>query len=87
MTKCKMLSQPLCDLAAEVFTETHKDYSLYRLNYDIVGNVKATPCSLILAMIYLDLLKSADPNYVQIMSPSELFLVAMVSRFMPNLYH
>lgn len=73
------LSVPLSDYIADTFSDTHRGYSLNRLNYATIGNLRSTPCSLILAMIYLERLKDADPAYTKHVTPTELFLVSMVS--------
>lgn len=73
------ISIPLSDYIADTFSDTHNGYSLNRLNYKTVGNLRSTPCSLILAMIYLERLKDADPAYTKHVTPTELFLVSMVS--------
>lgn len=72
------VSIPLSDYIADVFSETHKSYSLNRLNHATIGQLRTTPCSLILAMIYLERLKDADPAYTKHITPTELFLVSMV---------
>lgn len=74
------ISIPLSDYIAESFSETHTGYSLNRLNYSTVGNLRSTPCSLILAMIYLERLKDTDPEYAKLVTPTELFLVSLVIR-------
>lgn len=77
MPKCKVLTKPLSDLvASDTFIDTHPSCSL---TPEAVGSIKGSPCSLILALIYLDLLKELDPQYVRRVPPSELLLVAMVS--------
>lgn len=77
MPKCRVLTKPLSDLvSSETFMDTHPPYSL---KPETVGHIKATPCSLILALIYLDLLKELDSQYVRRVPPSELLLVAMVT--------
>lgn len=76
--KAKM-SIPLSDYIADTFSETHNGYSLNRLNYSTIGNLRCTPYSLILAMIYLERLKDADPAYTKHVTPTELFLMSMVS--------
>lgn len=73
------MSIPLSDYIADSFSDTHTGYSLNRLNYATVGNLRATPCSLILAIIYLERMKDADPAYTKHVTPTELFLVSMVS--------
>lgn len=53
-------------------------HSLDRLDYATVGKLAVTPCSLIMAMIYLDRLNDIDPEYARRITPSELFLVSMM---------
>lgn len=72
------LSNPLCSYAAEIFSENRKGHSLDRLDYATVGKLAVTPCSLIMAMIYLDRLNDIDPEYARRITPSELFLVSMM---------
>ncbi|XP_049276844.1 uncharacterized protein LOC125760607 [Anopheles funestus] len=76
--RCTKISRPLADYAADVFSETHRGHSLSRLNFATVGNLSVTPCSLILAMIYLDRLNATDPTFVRRVTPSELFIVSMM---------
>lgn len=73
------ISRPLAEYAAGYFSESHRGHSLNRLNYVTVAQLEATPCSLIIAMIYLDRLQDADPTYARKITPTELFLVSMVS--------
>lgn len=75
------LSIPLSDYIADTFSDTHSRYSLNRLNYSTVGNLQSTPCTLILALCYLERLKEADPAYTKRVSPAELFLVSMVRHY------
>ncbi|XP_058814602.1 protein CNPPD1 [Topomyia yanbarensis] len=76
--KCTKISRPLADYAADIFSESHRGHSLSRLNFVTVGNMTVTPCSLILAMIYLDRLNTIDPAYARRITPSELFIVSMM---------
>lgn len=73
------ISRPLADYAAEYFSDPHRGHTLNRLNSVTVAKLNATPCSLILAMIYMDRLQAADPLYARRITPTELFLVSMVS--------
>lgn len=75
------ISVPFSDLIAETFSETHISYSLNRMKYGTIGHLQTTPVSLILAMIYLERLKETDPIYMKHITPTELFLVSMVSAF------
>lgn len=78
MSKCQ-ISRPLSIYASDVFNNEHRGYSLNRLSYVTVGNLPyATPCSLLLSMIYLDRLRETDPMYSKRITPTELFLVSMV---------
>lgn len=76
--RCTKISRPLADYAADIFSESHRGHSLSRLNFVTVGNLTVTPCSLILAMIYLDRLNVVDPAYARRITPSELFIVSMM---------
>ncbi|XP_058058583.1 protein CNPPD1 [Anopheles bellator] len=76
--RCTKISRPLADYAADVFSETHRGHSLSRLNFATVGKLTVAPCSLILAMIYLDRLNATDPTFVRRVTPSELFIVSMM---------
>lgn len=80
------MSIPLSDYIADTFSETHNGYSLNRLNYSTVGHLRATPCSLLLALVYLDRLKDADPAYTKHVTPTELFLVSMVGYCFEDLF-
>lgn len=73
------VSGPLAEYASELFSEPHKGHSLNRLNKVTAGSaIAATPCSLIMALIYLDRLNATDPGYVRRITPSELFIVSMM---------
>lgn len=72
------ISHPLAQLASEKFSKTHQGHSLNHLNLLTVDKLEATPCSLIVAMIYLDRLMANNSNYVRSITPTELFLVSMV---------
>lgn len=74
----------MAEYAAEQFSDTHRGYSLNRLNHVTAGRVEVNVCSLILATIYLDRLKDQDPEYVRKITPTELFLVSMVSYIIFN---
>lgn len=75
------ISSPLAEYAADLFSETHKGYSLNRLHQVTVDKLEVGPCSMIMALIYLDRLNATDPKYVRQMTPTELFLLSIVSTF------
>uniref|UniRef100_V9IKZ4 Uncharacterized protein n=1 Tax=Apis cerana TaxID=7461 RepID=V9IKZ4_APICE len=59
VTDC--LSLPVTELAAELFTEVKSGYTLERLDVEeasrISRNACVSPCSLVLALLYLERLK------------------------------
>lgn len=74
----------ILELAAELFSEVQKGKSLERLHYnqaaEISRNACISPCSLVLAMLYLERLKKCNPEYLGKTAPSDLFLVSLVSK-------
>ncbi|XP_033205332.1 protein CNPPD1 [Bombus vancouverensis nearcticus] len=80
VTDC--LSLPVTELAAELFTEVKGGYTLERLDVEeasrISRNACVSPCSLVLALLYLERLKDCNPEYLQQVAPSELFLVSLM---------
>lgn len=80
MTDC--LSLPVTELAAELFTEVRSGRTLERLDVEeasrISRNACVSPCSLVLALLYLERLKNCNPEYLQRVAPSELFLVSLM---------
>ncbi|KAG5892426.1 hypothetical protein JTB14_003362 [Gonioctena quinquepunctata] len=76
------LSLPVTELAAELFSEAQTGKSLERLHcYEaakISRNACVSPCSLILAMLYLEKLKNCNPEYLERTAPSDLFLVSLM---------
>lgn len=73
------LSSPLTEYASDLFSETHRGYSLHRLRQVSVDKLEVGPCSMIMALIYLDRLNGTDPKYVRQITPTELFLLSVVS--------
>lgn len=70
------------ELTADLFSQTKVGNSLERLHLNDAANITrhacVSPCSLVLAMLYLDRLKKFNPDYLQRVAPSELFLVSLV---------
>lgn len=73
------VSMPFAEYAADLFSEPHRGHSLHRLSSIAAGTTHATPCSLIMALIYLDRLNIIDPGYGYRITPQELFVVSLVS--------
>lgn len=72
----------LLELAAELFSEAQRGRSLDLLHYDqaavVSRNTCASPCSLILALLYLERLRTCNPDYLKKVASSELFLISLV---------
>lgn len=76
------LSLPVSELAAEIYSEVKLGKSLERLCVEEVADVSrsacVSPCSLIFALFYLERLKTSNPEYVERVSPSELFVISLM---------
>ncbi|KAF5278451.1 hypothetical protein FQA39_LY05940 [Lamprigera yunnana] len=76
------LSLPVTELASELFSEPQRGCSLDRLHCNdaakISRNACVSPCSLVLAVLYLERLKLSNSEYLQRIGPSELFLVSLM---------
>ncbi|XP_037807492.1 uncharacterized protein LOC119600960 [Lucilia sericata] len=73
------MSKPLAEYASELFSESHRGYTLNRLSCVEASSLQtATPATLIMALIYLDRLNVTDPGYVRRITPQELFIVSMM---------
>lgn len=80
---CNFMSNTfVAELAVELFSEIKSGYSLERLDLEEAAamsrNACVSPCSLVLALLYLERLKTCNPDYLQRVAPSELFFVSMV---------
>ncbi|GLH12007.1 Uncharacterized protein GBIM_16688 [Gryllus bimaculatus] len=75
-------SLPVSEIAAEIFSKIKNGKSLDRLDIeeaaDLSRNACVSPCSLVLALLYLERLKTCNTEYLQRVAPSELFLVSMM---------
>ncbi|RZB39201.1 protein CNPPD1 [Asbolus verrucosus] len=76
------LSLPVTELAAELFSEAQHGRSLDRLHCDDASNISrnacVSPCSLVLAILYLERLKKLSPEYLEKTASSDLFLVSLM---------
>ncbi|XP_012522697.1 protein CNPPD1 [Monomorium pharaonis] len=76
------LSLPVTELAAELFTEVKSGPTLEKLDVEeasrISRNACVSPCSLVLALLYIERLKNCNPEYLHQVAPSELFLVSLM---------
>ncbi|XP_070171826.1 protein CNPPD1 [Polyergus mexicanus] len=82
LPKINCLSLPVTELAAEFFTEAKSSHTLEKLDVEeasrISRNACVSPCSLVLALLYIERLKNCNPEYLQQVAPSELFLVSLM---------
>lgn len=82
LPKINCLSLPVTELAAELFTEVKNGHTLEKLDVEeaskISRNACVSPCSLVLALLYIERLKNCNPEYLQQVAPSELFLVSLM---------
>lgn len=73
----------IIELATELYNEVKKDKSLERLQVreaaEINQNACVSTCSLVLAILYLEKIRTLNPEYVDRVAPSELFVVSLVS--------
>ncbi|CAD6215815.1 GSCOCG00000629001-RA-CDS [Cotesia congregata] len=76
------LSLPVTEFAAELFSEVKSGCSLERLDVEeasrISRNACVSPCSFVLALLYLERLKDCNPEYLYKAAPAELFLVSLM---------
>ena len=72
------------ELAAEIFSQANK-FSLNRLDIEKAAyytrNGCVSPSLLVLALLYLERLKTCNPKYLTKVSPTELFLISLVSNY------
>ncbi|XP_015110142.1 protein CNPPD1 isoform X2 [Diachasma alloeum] len=70
------------EFAAELFSEVKSGCTLERLDVEeasrISRNACVSPCSFVLALLYLERLKDCNPEYLYKVAPSELFLVSLM---------
>lgn len=73
-------SLPFTSMSVEKFSEICRQDGLEKLDTRYASSVCydacVTPCSLIVALLYLDRLRTQNPDYLANTSPSQVFLVA-----------
>lgn len=74
----------IAELAAEIFTEVKNRRTLERLDVEeacrISQGASVSPCSFVLALLYIERLKDSNQEYLERVAPSELFLVSLVNQ-------
>ncbi|XP_063597477.1 protein CNPPD1-like isoform X1 [Penaeus indicus] len=75
-------SLPFTSISVEKFSELCRQDGLEKLDLRYASSVCydacITPCSLILALVYLERLRCNNPEYLATASPSQIFLVAVM---------
>lgn len=82
LPKTDRLSLPVSEFASELFSEAQQGHSLNRLYCEEASNISrnacVSPCSFVLALLYLERLKNCNPEYLRQVAPSKLFLVSLM---------
>lgn len=58
---------------------TEQNVSLLKLVYFCFREACISPCAMMLALVYIERLRHRNPEYLQKISSSDLFLISMVS--------
>lgn len=79
-----VISSLFAELASDIFSEFQQGQSLNLLYCDEVAaisrNACVSPCSLVLALLYLERLKKCNIDYLRCIAPSKLFLISLVRK-------
>ncbi|XP_026219880.1 protein CNPPD1 [Anabas testudineus] len=75
------LSSPVTDIAVEIFQKSapspirklHKKYAAH-----VAREACISPCAMMLALVYIERLRRRNPEYLQKISSSDLFLISMM---------
>ncbi|XP_014476283.1 PREDICTED: protein CNPPD1 [Dinoponera quadriceps] len=75
------LSLPVIESTAEFITK-ESGQQLEKLDVEVASRISnaicASPCALVLALLYIERLKNCNPQYLQQVAPSELFLISLM---------
>ncbi|XP_077573248.1 protein CNPPD1 [Stigmatopora nigra] len=77
----QVLSSPVTDIAVEFFQNSapspirklHKEYAVH-----VSREACISPCAMMLALVYIERLRKRNPEYLQKISSSDLFLISMM---------
>ncbi|XP_061654832.1 protein CNPPD1 [Phyllopteryx taeniolatus] len=77
----EVLSSPVTDIAVEIFQKSapspirklHKKYAVH-----VSREACISPCAMMLALVYIERLRNRNPEYLQKISSSDLFLISMM---------
>lgn len=80
LPKNQRLSLPVTEFAAEVFSEHKSSFEKLKVTNaaKISKSACVSPCSLILALVYLERLRKNNLDYVSSINSSDLFLVSLM---------
>ncbi|XP_037135370.1 protein CNPPD1 [Syngnathus acus] len=81
VTSLEVLSSPVTDIAVELFQKSapspirklHKNYAVH-----VSREACISPCAMMLALVYIERLRNRNPEYLQKISSSDLFLISMM---------
>ncbi|XP_011153189.1 protein CNPPD1 [Harpegnathos saltator] len=75
------LSLSVIERTSEFFTES-SNHQLEKLDVEVASRISnaicASPCALVLAMLYIQRLKNCNSKYLQEVAPLELFLISLM---------
>uniref|UniRef100_A0A8C6XFT5 Protein CNPPD1 n=1 Tax=Naja naja TaxID=35670 RepID=A0A8C6XFT5_NAJNA len=71
------LSSPVADIAVELLQKAAPS-PIRRLQKKYVSHACISPCSMMLALVYIERLRHRNPEYLQQISSSDLFLISMM---------
>ncbi|KAI5634493.1 protein CNPPD1 isoform X1 [Phthorimaea operculella] len=76
------LSLPVTEISCEVWSEWQRGRSVKRLHQDsaasISRNACVSPAALVLALLYMERLRSRNPDYLTATAPADLFLITLM---------
>ncbi|XP_063822115.1 protein CNPPD1 [Ostrinia nubilalis] len=76
------LSLPVTEISCELWSVSQRGRSLRRLHADAAARLArgacVSPCALVLALLYLERLRAANPHYLAATPPADLFLVSLM---------
>ncbi|XP_073944536.1 uncharacterized protein [Choristoneura fumiferana] len=76
------LSLPVTEVSCALWSAAQQGRSLRRLRADAAARLArgacVSPCALVLALLYLERLRTRNPHYLAAAAPAELFLVSLM---------
>lgn len=77
------------EISCSLWSIPQRGRSLRRLHADAAARLArgacVSPCALVLALLYLERLHTANPDYLAATPPADLFLVSLVFHFLHTL--